>query len=324
MTQEPKPQLHPSDIHGILACGEKWMRKKILGETEPISTPLLLGRSQHKVAFEDMSNMLKTGSLLPDDALRDLASDTFHATWAEVPVLLDEYEQSIGVDAVKGNLLNIADDAAMLHHRELAPTLRPAPDGLEWPWVLESNGYPYDLAGTVDVKEHITFCDTKFARIRDLKVVKQKPIQHEIDQSGQWTAYSMAAEVIDGLPVLDVWLDALVKPTKTMGTRLFSLRSTRTDDDRRAFVARFEQAISAIEKGLFMPANPAEPWAPCGYCGFAKSCRYVAKKPTSISLVQVTPANKGVTHGPKSTKPAKSAKSIIKPGSDEWRDAIAR
>ena len=311
---DPKPQLHNSDIHLLLACGERFVRRKLRGEREPISTPLILGKTQHHVAYADLTQKLESGELMPTDAVKDLAADRLQIEWDSGPLLLDQHEQAQGLEAVKGRLKDVAVDAAVVHHTELAPKLSPAPNGLEWSWVLKADGYPYDLAGQVDVKEHIRPNGTLMARIRDLKFVKKAPAQYEVEQSSQLTVYTLAVKAIDGLDVQDVWIDALVKPTKTLGTRLVSLYSTRTEADRRSFVARFEQAIVAIEKSVFMPANPAEPWAPCRQCGFAPTCRYYTNRPTTIYPNPTT----GETHGT-TTRPA--VKSVIKAGSEEWTNA---
>ena len=300
----PKPQLHHSDFQTLLACGERFYRRKIKGEKEPMTTPLVLGQSQHKMAYLDLSKKLESGTLLPDDEIKDLATDTFREQWDSGPLVLDASEREAGIEQVKGALTDVAVDAAVVHHEQLAPTLTPATDGLEWPWVLNAEGYPYDLAGQLDVLE-------VEGRIRDLKVVKKKPAPHEVELSMQLTIYQLAVETIRQVAVESVWIDALVKPTKTLGTRLYSYQSTRTQEDTQSFLAMFAQVVVALDKGVFMPANPASPWSPCRWCGFAPTCRYYSKRP-------VTVAQPGAVTPPTLTHPTRS---VVEKHSTEWMEA---
>lgn len=312
----PKPQLHNSDINLALSCPEKFRRKKILGDYEPMSTPLVLGRAQHHMAYLDLTEKIRSGSLLPGDAIKDLAVDTFRSQWDAGPLVLDEEERQQGLDLTKGKLTDVAVQVAALHHEQLAPLLSPVPGGLEWSWVLEAKNYPYDLAGQVDVLEIVEVELIRKARVRDLKILKKAPSQHEIEQSAQWTIYAMAVQAHHRIPVESVWLDALVKPTKTMGPRLFIRQSTRNDDDKQAFIARFEKVIEMIRTGLFMPTNPAEPWSPCRNCGYAETCRYYTRRPVTISQ----PIAIGEHNGKPKCKP-KSPRVLIGPDSPEWSAA---
>ncbi len=327
----PKPQLHASDIHSILACGYRWFLKKIRGLYEPKPTHLVLGTSQHRVAYEDLSHQLDKNVLLPDEQIPDLARDTFLKTWEEGEVILDPDEFARGLSVTKGHLTDIAIAAALIHHHELAPNLRPLPawgkhaKGLEWKWVLEAKGHDYDLAGTADVVEGFTWNGQVLARVRDLKVLKQRPSQAELDQDSKETLYAMAVKAILGMTVQSVWRDALIKPTKTLGVRLVSLFSSRDDRDSEAFIHRFEAVQDIIRKEAFLPANPAEPWAPCHTCGFAPTCKYFTKKPKTVSFSQplIKMEDLNGNHARVRGSTATTVRKVIKPGSPEWLAAIS-
>ena len=312
MPDQPKKQLHNSDLQTLFSCGERFFRRKIRGEKEPMSTALVAGKAVHRSAYDDLTSKVTDGALLPTDDVKQRASEHLQEEWNAGELLLNEREREQGLETVKGGLVDLTVAAATLHHTHLAPTLNPVPWGLEFSWVLEAHGFPYDLAGQLDVLELIQRNDREEGRVRDLKFVKKAPSQHEAEQSSQLTLYSMAIRAIKKLPVEEVAIDAIIKPTKTLGPRLITLESRRTEADGRAFVARFEQAVLAIERGIFMPANPSEPWAPCHYCGFKQTCRYYSKRPVVIT----TPLT--IEGGTKNGKPQTS----IARGSAEWTAAI--
>ena len=278
-----------------------------------MSTALVAGKAVHRSAYDDLTAKVTDGTLLPTDDVKQRASEHLQTEWNAGELLLDEREREQGLETVKGGLVDLMVEAATLHHTHLAPTLNPAPWGLEYSWVLEAHGFPYDLAGQLDVLELIQPNGTQQGRVRDLKFLKKAPSQHEVEQSSQLTLYAMAVRAIKQIPVEEVCIDGLIKPTKTLGPRLITLESRRTEADTRAFVARFEQAVLAIERSLFMPANPSDPWAPCRYCGFRETCRFYSKRPVVITTpLTIEGETRNGTKGPTTS---------IARGSAEWTAA---
>ena len=90
----------------------------------------------------------------------------------------------------------------------------------------------------------------------------------------------MAIRVLDGKApdkvVLDYLIDNKVPIAKTF-------ESVRDASDFQALLHRIENAIEAIQKGVFIPARQTDWCCSDKWCGYFKSCRYV-KQPKFISL----------------------------------------
>ncbi len=309
-----KAQLHPSDLQLFLSCGERFRRKKIEGERESVGTALILGTAVHHGAALTLKHKASTGALLEDAEVSEAVFDAVAHEFDSAPILLMPEEVSQGVEAVRGHVQDLSVQASHAHSREVAPTVSvDDEDDLEWRWVLETpEDMDYDLAGTADVVE--TRDDGLV--VRDLKVVKKMPSQSECDQSGQLTAYAMAAEVIRRKPVVGVKIDAVVKPTKRLPARAVVFDSARTAADMDAFTTRLMAMQSALRAGVFVPANPAEPWAPCGWCGYRSTCRFVSNRPVSVAMSPEAPIhrNKGGNHATR----VRASVRTVRPGDPEW------
>jgi PD-(D/E)XK nuclease superfamily len=293
MTEKPKkPQLHSSHLSTLYKCGYKFQRVVLSGEREPPTTPLVIGTASHSVVAHNLQNKIDKGTLLTREAVQDFARDEFIREWQKTPVIFDDEEKDMGLNKTR----DLAQDATIAvvteHHYRVAPKLRPVK--VEQPWVLEAVGYPYDLAGTIDIKEKYdfdfekkVFLPKEVTTFRDLKTRKRDMGQREVDSSEQYTIYFMAMTYTDGAMPDFVYQDTLIKPTKTMPARAITYRTTRTKDDIDVFHRRFEQACKIIEKEAFTPANPADWWCSKEHCGFAAAgtCPYFnSKRGASIKV----------------------------------------
>jgi hypothetical protein len=71
----------------------------------------------------------------------------------------------------------------------------------------------------------------------------------------------------------------LVRTPKTHEMSVKVQETTRTMDDIKMLIARIKTAVTAVEKGVFVPADPAAAGSPCGYCEFNDgTCPYFKKK----------------------------------------------
>jgi hypothetical protein len=265
---------------------------------------------------KNLINKVEKGSLLPDEAVGDFARDAFLQRWSEGSVLLDKDQRSLGLKAVQGKGIDEAVRLSLLHHRELAPALRPRPDGIERPWVLKCKGYPFDIAGQIDVQEEYLIKgpkDVVYSAIRDTKTRTVAPPRNWADTSEAMTLYAMAVKVIDGRIPDEIWLDCLIKGERP---RLISLPSKRTEVDFIVAKNRFERACEIIEKGAFTPASRSDWWCSEKFCGFAAngSCRFFNKGNGPKIPVKVKKQEGGRYGREKGT--------IIPAGSERWWNAI--
>lgn len=289
-----KPQLHWSGLNMLWMCGEQYRRVYIEGDREPPGVALLIGSTCHTTAGADLKSKVSTGQLLKTKEIADLARDQLNRNWDERPVALDEKERDLGPKKVRGQAVDLSVRLAELHHTELAPDIEPDKSprtdadgkvlgckGLDRPWVVNCENYPFDLAGEIDLVEIDTVGPEPEPVIRDLKTASQTPNQAKADQHDQFTCYGLAYKVIEGAEVGRFGYDALVK-LKT--PKAVTLWTTRDAADYKLFMARFENACQAIEKGIFVPVG-RDHWK-CSekYCGFFHTCPYAKGRLTMAVL----------------------------------------
>ena len=287
-----KPQLHSSHLSTLYKCGYKFQRTVLLGEKEPPTTPLVIGTASHSVVALNLNNKIDKGTLLTKEAVQDFARDTFLKEWQSSPITFNEEEIEQGLNKTRDRAQDETIAVAIEHHYQIAPKLHPSK--VEEPWVLIADGFPFDLAGTIDVKEKYdfdfsrgVFLPKEIITFRDVKTRKRDMGQREVDASEQYTIYFMAMTYTDGVMPDYVFQDTLIKPTKTMPARAITYKTTRTQDDIDVFHRRFEQACKIIAKEAFTPANPNDWWCSKDHCGFAAAgtCPYFNSKRGTIIRV---------------------------------------
>lgn len=317
--KEKKPQLHSSHLSMLYKCGYKFQRVVLQGEREPPTTPLVIGTASHSVIAKNLNNKIDKGTLMTKEAVQDTARDEFLKEWQSSPIMLDEEEKSLGLQKTRDHAQDATIEVVTEHHYALAPKLKPVK--VEEPWVLHADGFPFDLAGMIDVKEKYDF-DTKtgsflpkpIITFRDTKTRSRDLGQREVDASEQYTIYFMALTYIDGVMPDYVFQDTLIKPTKTMPARVISYQTTRTQDDIDVFHRRFEQACKIIDKEIFTPANPNDWWCNKSMCGFAANgtCPYFNSK--RGSTITKTGGYQNESRESNNTSPSAGLRDILKTG----------
>jgi len=310
-----KRQLHNSHLEMLYRCGEKFRRVYLEGEREPSGVPALIGSAAHASIRDNMRNKINRGEMLPQDHIQDIARDSFSRLWNEAPVILGRTERRLGLKKTKGKGTDMAVSLSLLHYKALAPLLRPYK--VEWEWVIECEGYPFDLGGTGDIVERVTAeaDDVKidWVSIRDTKTRSHDPGPREAECSDQLTIYSLAFLVTHGVMPDEVFIDFLIKGGRPK-SKVY--RSTRTREDIDTFMRRFEHACEIIEKEIFMPSSRLNWWCSEEWCGFARdgSCRFFnGRKQMPAAAVDL---RKG---GLKDY----GAKTLIRPRTGEWAEAIS-
>ena len=286
----------------------------LLGDREPPTTPLLIGTATHAGIARNLTNKIEKGILLPREAVQDLTRDEFNKVWTESPVILNEEERSEGLSRTRDLCQDITIELSLAHHYTIAPKI--FPKSVERKWVLEATGYPYDMAGTIDVDELIEFDFEKgiylpkaIVKIRDTKTKAKNVGQREVDSSEQYSFYAFAKYMMDGVMPDKVVQDNIIKPTKKRPAFAISYESTRTVEDFEVVKRRFSQACQVIEKEAFTPANPSDWWCSKDFCGFAAAgtCPYFNSK---RSMTVTKPEQKGGKNG-EPNRGSKSAGDLI-------------
>ena len=257
--KQVKPQLHQSHMSMLYRCGVKFDRVVIQGEREPATIPLVIGVSTHATVARNLNNTIEKGTLLTKEAVQDYARDDFNKGWQESPIVLNAEEKEQGLQKTKDKAQDVTIQLVTAHHYELAPIIKPLQ--VERKWVINAKGYDFDLAGMIDIDEGLD--------IRDTKTCKSNLGQTIIDSSEQYTMYCLAKYLVDGVMPEYVHQDNIVKPTQRRAAYCTTYKSTRTKDDFKVILKRFDQATKIIKSGIFTPANPQDWWCSKNFCGFA-------------------------------------------------------
>jgi hypothetical protein len=313
-----KPQLHNSHLIAVSQCGERFRLSYLEGMRVRPGIAAAVGSGVHAAAARNLTRKIETGQLMPMEEVRDAARDAF-------ALLPEELER--GAAQVEGEAMDRTVQLTEAHARVLAPVIRPA--HVERAWVLEAEGFPFDLAGEIDVQEPAG--DSGPATIRDLKTTGKRPTERAAATSSQLSLYSLAHEALEGERPELVALDYLVPSAR--GVSAGTVVSRRRDADIDSFWARLERIAEVIEKQAFTPARPYDDWF-CSprWCGFARTnpetgrpyCRFFSEAPAFFaapSLTSATPtATGGFHHGTAGTAARKRSR-VVGTGSAE-RDAI--
>ncbi len=269
MDIKTKPQIHASMLGTMARCGVQFQfrygKTFDIGPENIIIPPniaLVTGTSVHKSVQADLNHKMETGGeLLPAGEIKEIAYAIFQQHIDRGMTFSPD--ETVNIEKTVGSAMDVTVALSMLHHDGLAPTINPL--AVEKRFVITMNGYPYDVAGQIDVVEA--------ARLRDTKTKAQSPIQ-DAAQSLQMAIYSIAHRVEKKKLPDEVCLDFLVK-TKT--PRIVVRTAVPEASWVNPALRRLERAMEIIEavkegKRAFSPADP-ENW-----CCTDRWCGYSAQK----------------------------------------------
>jgi len=279
MNTQTKPQLHVSYLNTLATCGIQFQRRYGARygcwheeEIIPPGIALVTGISVHKSVETNLRAKIETGSLLPREEVQQIAADQFNALHAGGMSFTDE--EAANINATLGAARDQTVALATLHHSELAPKLNPV--AVEKRFVVVLEGFPFDLAGQIDIQEPNA--------IRDTKTSGKSP-SSDATRSMQMAMYSLAVKVESGTLPEKVCLDYLVK---TKQPKLVLLEEAPQESWIAPLLRRVERAteiIQAVKEGkqAFMPANPNDWMCTEKWCGYARTCPFWSGTPSCKS-----------------------------------------
>jgi hypothetical protein len=280
-----KRQLHQSGLAQLSKCGIAFSNKYLLRMSEPRSVAMVTGSAVDRAVTADQQSKISTGSLLPVDAVRDIARDALVDEWrngSEVrlnqteawknqhDVMVTAEDADEGWAPGQGDAIDAAVALAEFHHKEIGPGIEPT--HVQRLWTLDIAGIDnMQLAGAIDVQEGLT-------RLRDTKTSGKSPSKDLAEKSLQLTMYALAVKAHDGAYPQEVQLDYVVRTPKRKDMKLVTLTSTRNESDMPHLIARIENAAQVMDSGMFVPA-PLDSWV-CTpkFCGFWNTCPYAARR----------------------------------------------
>lgn len=246
-------------------CGERFRLAYIEGKRVRPGIAAAVGSAVHAVAAKNLIRKMEGGGLMPLDEVRDEARDAFERQVAEGIELLPD-ELDAGAAKVQGAAADKARRLSVLHARVLAPVIRPS--HVERAWVLELDGFNFDLAGEIDVQEART--ETEPSSIRDLKTSGKTPSETQVASSIQLTVYTLAGETFDGERPDRVMLDHCIG--QKSGDSVATYVSERKPEHIAAFWRRLERMAEVIDKQVFTPSRPhSDWWCTTKWCGYART-----------------------------------------------------
>jgi hypothetical protein len=264
MSEEIKPQLHVSQIRRLCLCGEQYRRIYVLGERRPPGAAAIIGTANDRAHKSDLQHKIDAGELESLSATADIVRDSVNHQFEDGVAL----QRGESVRSVRGHSVDRAVRINKVRHEEIAAVIRPTAVGTKWVAVLE--GYPYDVAGEIDVEDEII-------PVRDLKTSGGYPTKTAADDSMQLDMYALHQHCCNerSLPMpvsLDYVTDVMNKSGPKTTARI--LQSTRTEGHIESMLARIERVIECLEKGIFLPADP-DSWVCCEkWCGWFNECPF--------------------------------------------------
>lgn len=276
-----KKQIHQSSLDTLSKCGIQFERRYAFGEKVAPAVASMVGSGVHASVKVNLEHKKETGVLLASSDVMDAARDELSHEWEKSggPIETDEEVVLYGAAKVKAMAVDKAVRLAALHHGVVAPGIND-PTHLERQWVLDIEGFPFELAGAIDVTHREK--DGKLF-IRDTKTSGKTPNQNVAAESNQLSMYALALYRFEGVLPAGLALDYLID-NKTPIAKTFE--TTRDLDDFQPLMRRVEAATRIIQSGNFMPAREDDWWCAPRWCGFHKTCQYV-RHPKSVSLVNI-------------------------------------
>lgn len=271
-------------------CGEQFRRRYVEREDVPGTVRMRRGSSLAWVARETHLRQKRAKDAAGPDELalalraaipslseaRDIAATEYDRLIRDHGVTLTDDERQEGEARVVGAEKDHAVDSAGFYVQRVAPGVNPI--AVEREVIIEPSGYGIRVRGTMDLLDEQHDPDgSRVEVLRDLKTSAKSPNAGEADKSDQLTLYSILRLAETGRYPDRSQLDYLVRTPRWHQVKHVPLRTTRDDRDTNAFLAKLETAVSAVERGVFVPDTNgwhcSERW-----CPYFATCRYVSDR----------------------------------------------
>lgn len=258
---------HVSGLEDLLYCGERYRRRRLERERRPPTTPQIRGTAVHRAVSDGLTVQQRTQDLAPVELFEDVAASEV-VKLRHAGATLTEDEAAVGIAKTWGRLV----DAAVRYARGYGQLVAPIVDPIAVERRLTVSGIVPGtlLRGTIDLLD-------ASGAIIDHKTKERAPRSDDADRSQQLTMYDLlrTAETGDVAGIHPVILDFVILKPATGEVTHTRLSSTRGPRDRSAMVQRVGAAVTAVERGVFMPANPSTDWwCSARWCEFHADCPF--------------------------------------------------
>lgn len=240
-------------------CGEQYRRRYIEGEILPPNARMVRGTGIHKARQANLTQKIESKQDLLKSEVLEAARDA----------VVSEFQNEIALDdgqsagQAKGETIDAAIRLAECDYLNFQ--IRMQPLDVERKIIVSVPGLGRDIMGILDTSD-------ESGAVRDLKAMSKTPPQSAAETSDQLSTYALLYRTAyEKLPSI-VQLDAVVD--LKAGPKAVAVASTRSTEDLDMILRRYYAAITAIDKGVFIPA-PSDHWC-CNpkWCGYYDTCPY--------------------------------------------------
>ena len=261
--------IHQSMLNSIFRCGESFRRRYIELEIIPPGIAAGRGTGLHYANRVNLTQKMKTGNDLSLSDIKDATRDGYIKAFSN-GVFIPK-EKLSEKTTLLNNGLNDSLRCAEVYKKNIAPEI--IPKAVEEPFNVDI-GLELPLAGTIDIE--------RTAKIDDLKTAAKKWSDGQIEKEIQPILYSLAHEKITGTkPVFKyhIMICRRGKDNKSTSADYQTQEIIASEDQYTALIYKARLFIEAIQKGVFMPANPASYWCSEVFCGYHRTCRFCGHQP---------------------------------------------
>lgn len=261
---------HQSMLTSVLRCGEAFRRRYVEREIIPSTTPQIRGTAVHRAASTGLMQQMRAQATAPVDLYEDVAATEIERARHGGATFTAE-EVSQGPARTWGDLKDRVVRYAGAYGARVAPLIRPV--AVEQQITLSGVIPGVLLRGTIDLVDEPA---PALRRVIDTKTTERMPHADVAERSQQLSMYDLLDAGAHGASESrQVALDYLVMKRSTGDVEPVRLYSTRTPATRRVIVRRLETAITAVNAGTFLPANPDDWWCAPKWCAYWSTCPYV-------------------------------------------------
>ena len=276
MTENTKPQLHPSMLDTLSRCGIQFQRRYgarfgIWHEEEihPPAVVMAIGTATHKSVERNLQHRIDTGEPISAEEAANIARDEFYRVKEKEGLMLHAAE-ALDVEGTVGKAVDMSKDLALLHHSDRAPLLDPV--AVEKRFVIEMTDLPFDLSGQMDIIVTDGIEDTKTRARSKGEYAAQTP-----QMAMYATAYKTDPDLGNGAFPATVTVAELLKYQAGPQIKIFqAVPSDLWMQPLYHRIERFAEILEAVKAGkqAFTPAQPDDWQCTARWCGYARTCPF--------------------------------------------------
>lgn len=293
-----------SSLMTIQLCGEKFRRKHVEKDYRPAGPAAARGSAVNRVKNEAHKRQMADrnewqgetpklteapGTARALEESKDVAAKEFDSA-VKRGISFSAAEQVEGVAKVLAAQKDSAVVLAGLYVGKVAPLYYPV--AVERKIFVRPRDSSIEIVGYLDLVRQVQEAEAATKGfplgsevVPDVKTKDKSPFKDAARVSSQLTMYAMLRRLETGKLPAALELVHLVRTPK-LGTTYTEIQQTvRDEEDIAMLVRRINVAAESVEKGVFVPADPAAPGSPCGWCEYRGDCRFV-KAPAVVAVQQ--------------------------------------